>query len=321
MKHNDQIGLTALIDTGVLQQVADNFSKAFGLAAGIFDMEGCDIVMSGKMSPLCLMAQSTEGGTQACLASDVHMAADMQRERKPLLRVCDGYARLIDVAVPISVAGEVVAWFGTGQFLTAPPDLSDEKYQGQAELMGVSMEELKSAYAEVKIMDWEQAEGAANLIYLTVNAVAEQAYRQLEQERRSDKLARTIEELSTPVIQVWDGVLVLPLVGSVDTRRAQMIMETLLTGITRQEAEVVIIDVTGVPIMDTKVADHLLQTVRAAKLLGTECVLTGISPEMAGTVVSLGLDLSGITTQGNLQNGIKYALSRLDQKIVDKKKL
>lgn len=124
-------------------------------------------------------------------------------------------------------------------------------------------------------------------------------------------LATTVRELSTPVIQVWDQVLVLPLIGGIDEARAQRIMETLLQGVTQHQAQVVIIDVTGVPLIDSHVADYLLRTAQAAELLGARCVLTGISPEIAQSIVSLGLSLTKLTTLPNLQAGIRYALALL----------
>ncbi len=127
---------------------------------------------------------------------------------------------------------------------------------------------------------------------------------------------QALRELSTPIVPVLEGVLVLPLVGSIDTTRAQQIMETLLEAISRYQAEVVIVDITGVPVVDTGVANHLLQVTRAAALLGSECVLVGISPEVAQTIVSLGVDLSSLATRADLQSGVEYALGRLDSRIV-----
>ncbi len=127
---------------------------------------------------------------------------------------------------------------------------------------------------------------------------------------------RALWELSTPIVPVLEGVLVLPLVGGIDNRRAQQIMETLLEAIGHYQAAVVIIDITGVPMVDTEVANHILQVTRASALLGSECVLVGISPEVAQTIVSLGVDLSSIITQANLQSGIEYALKKTKWRMV-----
>lgn len=119
--------------------------------------------------------------------------------------------------------------------------------------------------------------------------------------------SRAISELSTPVIQIWDQILVLPLIGTIDTARAQQIVENLLVSIVRMQASVVIMDVTGVPVVDTKVANHLLQTTEAARMLGAEMILTGVSPTNAQTLVKLGVELRNITARSTLQEGLKLA--------------
>lgn len=117
-----------------------------------------------------------------------------------------------------------------------------------------------------------------------------------------------LRELSTPLMPIHQGVLVLPLVGQIDPRRASQVMETLLEGISAQSADVVIMDITGVPVVDTQVANYLIQAARAARLLGAKIVLVGIGPEIAQTIIQLGVDLSDITTRANLESGINYAL-------------
>lgn len=127
------------------------------------------------------------------------------------------------------------------------------------------------------------------------------------QERLLSQQSQAILELSTPVIQIWDEILVLPLIGTVDTARAQQIIENLLDSIVTSQASVAIIDITGVPVVDTKVADHFIKTIEAAKMLGTEVILTGVSPYNALTLVKMGVDLGRITTKGTLQTGLKLA--------------
>jgi len=131
------------------------------------------------------------------------------------------------------------------------------------------------------------------------------------------RLLATVRELSTPIIPVLDRVLVMPLVGAIDTGRSQQIIETLLSAITTHDAEVVIMDITGVSVMDTSVANHLLEATRAASLLGAQCVLVGITPEVAQTIVHLGVDLSGLVTMSDLQSGVQFALARLNRRIVE----
>jgi rsbT co-antagonist protein RsbR len=120
----------------------------------------------------------------------------------------------------------------------------------------------------------------------------------------------TLAELSTPLIPISDQVVAMPLIGSVDSRRAQQVLDTLLQGIAASGAQVAILDITGVPVVDTQVADALLRAAQAVKLLGAQVVLTGIRPEVAQTLVGLGANLSGIVTRSSLQSGIAYATSR-----------
>jgi rsbT co-antagonist protein RsbR len=134
-------------------------------------------------------------------------------------------------------------------------------------------------------------------------------------ERLIERQSRAILDLSTPILQIWPQILLLPLVGVVDTRRSQQVMEDLLTSIARERALVAILDVTGVPIIDTRVALHLTKTVGAANMLGAQVILTGISPDAAQTLVKLDVDLRGMHTRGTLHNGLIEALRMLGQRV------
>ena len=118
-------------------------------------------------------------------------------------------------------------------------------------------------------------------------------------------------ELSTPVVKLWDGVLALPMIGTLDSARTQVVMESLLQRIVETGAEVAIIDITGVPTVDTLVAQHLLKTITAARLMGAECIISGIRPQIAATIVHLGVDLSAVITKATLADAFQVALSRL----------
>ncbi|HEX8843739.1 MAG TPA: STAS domain-containing protein [Pyrinomonadaceae bacterium] len=128
-------------------------------------------------------------------------------------------------------------------------------------------------------------------------------------------------ELSTPVIKVWDRILSLPIIGTLDSRRAQLMMEALLQKIVETGSTIAILDITGVKTMDTLVANHLIKTVTAARLMGARCILTGVSPAIAQTMVQLGIDLTQITTRSQMSDGIKLALEMTGRMVVPAKLL
>jgi rsbT co-antagonist protein RsbR len=131
------------------------------------------------------------------------------------------------------------------------------------------------------------------------------------QRTREDIISRQQEELlelSTPVIKLWDGVLAVPMIGTLDSNRTQVVMEALLQRIVDTEASLAIIDITGVPTVDTLVAQHLLKTVTAIRLMGADCIISGIRPQIAQTIVHLGIDLQGVRTKATLADALALAL-------------
>jgi rsbT co-antagonist protein RsbR len=125
--------------------------------------------------------------------------------------------------------------------------------------------------------------------------------------RQTDEIA----EISTPVIRVWDGILALPIIGTLDSARTQVVMESLLSQIVETGSSITILDISGVPAVDSLVAQHLIKTVSATRLMGAECIISGVRPEIAQTIVHLGIDLSGIITKASLASALKYAFTSL----------
>lgn len=128
--------------------------------------------------------------------------------------------------------------------------------------------------------------------------------------------AQALTELSTPVIQVWEGIIALPLVGAIDSVRAKEIMEKLLDSVVQYSADIVILDITGVAVVDTQVANRLMRSVEAVRLLGTRSIITGINPVIAQTLVQLGVDLSQLNTKASLRAGLQQAFRDLRLKVV-----
>jgi rsbT co-antagonist protein RsbR len=157
-------------------------------------------------------------------------------------------------------------------------------------------------------------EPAANRIAITVAVGFVQ-----ERERTIREQQEAIRELSTPVLQVRDRLLILPIIGLIDPQRARQLTEQLLRGIRANRAKVVVIDITGVAAMDTNVANHLVQTVEASRLLGATVIVTGLSPEIAQTLVNIGVELAKMTTVGDLQGGIEEAERLLGYRVVPKR--
>jgi rsbT co-antagonist protein RsbR len=130
---------------------------------------------------------------------------------------------------------------------------------------------------------------------------------------RADVIRRQQEELlelSTPVVKLWTGILALPIIGTLDSERTQVVMESLLEGIVKTNSKVAIIDITGVPTVDTLVAQHLLKTVTAARLMGADCIISGVRPQIAQTIVHLGINLMDVTTKATLSDAFALALQR-----------
>ena len=149
------------------------------------------------------------------------------------------------------------------------------------------------------------ADGLLDQLGLYTTEVYQQSREQLIRRQQEEML-----ELSTPVVQLWEGIVALPLIGTLDSARTSVVMETLLQTIVDTRSELAIIDITGVPTVDTLVAQHLLKTVAAARLMGADCIISGIRPQIAQTMVHLQIDLSAVTTKATMAEALRFALKR-----------
>lgn len=208
-------------------------------------------------------------------------------------------------AIPVGILAFLalggVTWLTTRQFertLHASTERSNQLTQSEAVLQEQT-EQLRqqSLTAEAK---QQEAVRALNQLQTTIH--------------ERDELARSLQEATLPLLPVHQHVLVMPLIGTVDSSRAALLNEAMLHGIEQQRARAVIIDVTGVPIVDTQVAGAILRAAEAARLLGSHTILVGIRPEVAQTIVGLGVDLSNLTVRSDLESGIKVAMRMIDQR-------
>jgi len=163
--------------------------------------------------------------------------------------------------------------------------------------------------------DMERATWRLNTIIDSLGLYTTEVYLKSREEviRRQQQ---ELLELSTPVVQLWDGIVALPLIGTLDSARTQVVMQNLLEAIVATRSDTAIIDITGVPTVDTLVAQHLLKTVAAARLMGAECIISGIRPQIAQTIIHLGVDLADVMTKSSLADAFTFALRRSGSSIV-----
>jgi rsbT co-antagonist protein RsbR len=156
---------------------------------------------------------------------------------------------------------------------------------------------------------------AATLVLDELGLLTTEAYQKSREEVIS-RQQKELLELSTPVVRLWENILALPLIGTLDSARTQVVMQNLLEAIVQTRSDYAIIDITGVPVVDTLVAQHLLKTVAAARLMGADCLISGIRPQIAQTIIHLGVDLSEVTTKATLADAFELALRRSGHKVV-----
>jgi anti-anti-sigma regulatory factor/ligand-binding sensor protein len=306
--------LTDLVDIPQLQELMDLFFEATAVPSAILDAEGTILTASGWQDICVKFHRANPVCEERCKKSDMYIARHLgQGETHVMYECANG---LVDVANPIIVNGTHVGTMFTGQFLLEPPD--EIYFRQQAREMGFDEAAYMEALAKVPIVSRERITPTLNYLSMFTAMLADLGSKRLQlleaeksrthlQEQILEAQQQAIQELSTPLMPITDTVLVMPLVGTIDSRRAQQIIQRLLEGVAEHRAEVAIIDITGVQMVDTQVANVLLEAAQSTRLLGTQVLLTGISPTLAQTLVQLGADMSGIITRGTLQAGIAYA--------------
>ena len=194
----------------------------------------------------------------------------------------------------------------------SPTETAGVLFSLKEPLFNLISAEFKSDPARVLSQSW-----VVTLLLDQLGLFAVESYQKGREEviRRQQE---EISELSTPVVQLWDGVLALPLIGTLDSARTQVVMESLLQAIVQTGSAIAIIDITGVPVVDTLVAQHLLKTVAAARLMGADCIISGIRPQIAQTIVHLGVEINDVVTKATLADALAVALQRVGMQVVRK---
>lgn len=264
------------------------------------------VILSGWMSEL---SSSTR---RADLMNDV----DLQQQAAELVR-------LLAEAAQASSDVHSDAYAGTREFLKeiAKSRMDQGFTPAETALFVLSLKQPIFTALRGSVKDpsalmeevWESGNLLDKLAMLTVTSAF--AIRELTIVRQQEEML----ELSTPVVKLWDGILALPLIGTLDSARTQVVMESLLSAIVETNSQVAIVDITGVPTVDTLVAQHLIKTITAARLMGADCYLSGIRPAIAQTIVHLGINLDDIQTKAKLSDAFALALQRLGKTVVTAK--
>ncbi len=232
-----------------------------------------------------------------------------------LLRSAVQHGNLSDIQTP--------EWGSTRQMLA---DISPSRVQqgfSPSEIANFVFSFKKPLFARLSQELAQQGEILAEEIWLSTTLLDQLGIctTEIYQKAREEVIQRQQEEmleLSTPVVKLWEGILALPMIGTLDSGRTQVVMEALLQQIVATGSQVVIIDITGVPTVDTLVAQHLLKTVAAARLMGTDCIISGIRPQIAQTIVHLGVDLSDVVTKATLADALALAMQRRGLTVVQR---
>ncbi|QJB57176.1 PocR ligand-binding domain-containing protein [Pseudodesulfovibrio sp. zrk46] len=294
------------------QKLLEAFCKATGIAGAIIDLDG-NVMVGAQWQRICTdFHRKNEETCKKCIESDVILANRLSKDKKYTLYECKN--GLIDAAAPIIVEGEHVANAFIGQFLTAPPD--KDKFRAFARKYGFDSKDYLKALKHVPIVEKKRLPDLTNFVKLFAEVVSESYLEQRvqkEQAKELEKKTQAIQDLSTPVVRVWDGIVAAPLIGLMDGERAELLMERFLGAIVETKSPLALLDITGVPDVDTQSAQYFIDAVNAANMVGAEVILTGVSPSIAQTLIQLGIGLKGIKTRNSFADGLRLALS-LQQK-------
>lgn len=244
-------------------------------------------------------------------------------EREQVNRQSTEFVRSLKSALEKDGSGDVSTseWAGVRDFLT---DLSTQRVRD-----GYSAKETawfifslkRPLFAALRAELGKDSEALTEEVWLVTAMIDELGLLTSDafQKTREEVIARQqkeLVELSTPVVRLWDNILALPLIGTLDSARTQVVMENLLQAIVETRSDYAIIDITGVPVVDTLVAQHLLKTVAAARLMGADCMISGIRPQIAQTIIHLGVNLSEVITKATLADAFELALRRSGHRLV-----
>ncbi|SPF02447.1 STAS domain-containing protein [Streptomyces sp. MA5143a] len=264
------------------EQIAQRWADA-ALFRTVFTHSRDEAVEAGRAVVDALAAVATAGTVEDAESGGFHVVRDQ------LARTAASRARAGSSITEISREVDALRPPVTELFLAEFPDAPAEHVRECATTLTVLMGTLRLVVLETALSEGEEVIHRQRLQLL---------------------------EVATPVIKLWEGIVAVPLIGTLDSARSQVVMETLLDSIVEQHARFAILDITGVPTVDSLVAQHLMKTVAAARLMGAECIVSGIRPPIAQTIVHLGIDLSSVLTRASLADALAYALRQQGADIV-----
>jgi rsbT co-antagonist protein RsbR len=262
------------------------------------------------------LAAQTRDVTSRDLATDA-AAADLARQFLDQLRNGAAGGRFDDIAGPEwAQMREVLEDFSRARAIQgfSPTETAIFVFSLKEPLFDMLRRELGADAEQLARQTWAATRLLDGLGLYTIECYAR------TREEVIGRQQQELLELSTPVVELWEGILALPLIGTLDSARTQIVMENLLERIVESGAEIAIIDITGVPTVDTLVAQHLIKTISAARLMGADCILSGIRPQIAQTIVHLGLELN-VISKATMADALGLALRRTEKVIVDRAKL